>query len=306
MSKYHEPMLLHPSRLFSSVGTCGTNASEDVKNIQKMMLDAGYQQATGRHLRINGQCGQQTIEAIRWYQRLLNMHPSGLVHPVDSAFMVALENAAPGWRPRHQHGPLRVMEGQITFDAEGADYVTAVAPFRQHRTPYFSRILHWPTDVSSGVTLGRGYDMGNRSTGEVFAALRGAGLEEYKARLCSRAAGLKGRLAGEFVKVYGPLVGEITHQQQIRLFEIAYREKLEYTRSVYSRVSRRIPDAPAWQSFEQRIRDVLVDIFFQGVENAEVLFRAAIKGKSALIELIRASSIYMSYESNRKRLRYLK
>ena len=148
--------------------------------------------------------------------------------------------------------------------------------------------------------------MGNRSTGEVFATLRGAGLEEYKASLCSRAAGLKGRQAGEFVKVYGPLVGEITHQQQVRLFEIAYREKLEYARGVYSRVSRRIPDAPSWQSFEHRIRDVLVDIFFQGVENAEALFRAAIKGKSALIELIQASPVYMSYESNRKRVRYLK
>ncbi|SCC25502.1 hypothetical protein [Kosakonia oryziphila] len=56
----------------------------------------------------------------------------------------------------------------------------------------------------------------------------------------------------------------------------------------------------------KNIQKILVDIFFQGVENAEALFRAAIKGKSALIELVRASSIYMSYESNRKRLRYLK
>lgn len=100
------------------------------------------------------------------------------------------------------------MEGQITFDAEGADYMTAVVPFRQQRTPYFSRILHRPGDISSGVTLGRGYDMGNRSTGEVFATLRGAGLEEYKASLCARAAGLKGKRAGEFVKVYRCLPGD--------------------------------------------------------------------------------------------------
>ncbi|WP_333780869.1 hypothetical protein [Dryocola boscaweniae] len=182
--------------------------------------------------------------------------------------------------------------------------MTAVQPFRQYRTLGFSRILHWPPVGLSEVTLGRGYDMGNRSAGEIYATLRQAELEEYKASLCARAAGLKGKRAGEFVKVYGPLVGEITHQQQIGLFEIAYSEKLAYTKSVYGRVSRRIPDAPSWQSFDQRIKDVLVDIFFQGVENTAALFSAAIKGKQALIIHIQSSTTYMSYEMNR--LRHLK
>ena len=57
--------------------------------------------------------------------------------------------------------------------------------------PYFSRVLHWPGGVS-GVTLGRGYDMGSRSVGSILSTLRQAGLEEYKCVLCSKAAGFKG------------------------------------------------------------------------------------------------------------------
>lgn len=59
-------------------------------------------------------------------------------------------------------------EGQITFDDEGTDYITATEPLRQRRYPNFSRILQWPPTSTSGVTPGRGYDMGNRSTGEIY------------------------------------------------------------------------------------------------------------------------------------------
>ena len=301
----HAPMTLHPDRLFSSVGTCGTNAPAEVKRIQKLISGAGYRQSTGRTLKIDGQCGQGTIEAIRWYQRLLNMSPSGLITPVDTYFIQALSNAlSPHWRPRNTRGALRVYEGQITFDAEGSDYITAVEPFRQHRYPNFSRILHWPGG-RSGVTLGRGYDMRERSTGEIYATLRQAGIEEFKAVICSRAAYLRNHLAAQFVKVYGPLVGEITHEQQIRLFEIVYRIKSGETRYLYSKVAKSLPGAPPWNALDQKIRDVLVDIFYQGVKDAPDLIRAAIKGKNALASHIRNDMNLMRYEDQRKRFRYL-
>lgn len=191
MSTYHTPMLLMPLRLFSSVGTCGTNNPGDVKQLQQLIRDSGYQLATGRYIGVDGQCGQATIEAIKWYQQLLNMFPTGLVHPLDSSFMTAQMDSGPHWRPRHTQGPLKVREGQLTFDTEGVDYITAVEPFRQHDTRYFSRVLHWPGGVS-GVTLGRGYDMGQRSRGEIHATLCQADIEDFKASLCSRAAGLTG------------------------------------------------------------------------------------------------------------------
>lgn len=301
-----DPMILHAERLISSVGACGKNTPTDVKKIQKMITGAGYQQATGRTLKVSGQCDQATIEAIFWYQRLLNMSPTGLITPVDTFFIQAMENAlSPHWRPRHSHGPLHVHEGQITFDAEGVDYITAVVPFRQYRYPNFSRILHWPPTNSSGVTLGRGYDMGNRSTGEIFSTLRQATIEEYKAVICSKASSLKGRHAEQFVRVYGPLVGEITHIQQIRLFEIVYRVKREEARNLYGRVAKNIFSSPAWEQLEPKIRDVIIDIFYQGAHNVRALFQAAISGKPALISHIKNSPTYMTYEPHRNRIRYL-
>ena len=49
---------------------------------------------------------------------------------------------------------LIVESGQVTFDAEGNDIESS---------RYFSRVIHWPGNTESGVTIGRGYDMGNRT-----------------------------------------------------------------------------------------------------------------------------------------------
>ena len=256
-------------RLKGTGGNCGTNNSDDVKAIQKMIIGAGYAFSTGRTLSVNGVCSSQTREAIIWYQRLLRLSPTGLIHPTDSFFIQALENAYSQRRgPKHLSGSLRVSEGQMTFDAEGLDYITAVVPFRQQHYSSFSRILHWPSTFSSGVTLGRGYDMGNRTSGEIFSTLRQAGIEEYKAVICSKASYLKGRQAEEFVKVHGYLIGEITHSQQIKLFEMVYREKINYAKGVYSRNSRRVVNPRAWYQVDEKIRDVFVDTLYQGNKSA--------------------------------------
>ncbi len=94
---FHEPQVL---RLQSSVGICGVNYADDVKALQVMMMEAGYQAATGRALKADGQCNNETNEAIIWYQRLLTMSSSGLVQPTDQWFIQALKNASqPMWRP---------------------------------------------------------------------------------------------------------------------------------------------------------------------------------------------------------------
>ncbi|PNF12650.1 hypothetical protein A6J71_21935 [Enterobacter cancerogenus] len=122
--------------------------------------------------------------------------------------------------------------------------------------------------------------MGNRSSGEIFSTLRQAGIEEYKAVICSKASHLKGRQAGQFVKVYGPLIGEITHTQQIRLFEIVYREKFNYARGVYSRNSRHVHDALIWYKIDKEIRDVFVDTIYQGNRTAPEMVKIMAQGGS--------------------------
>lgn len=298
-------------RLTDSVGTCGTNNPDDVKLLQKMIIHAGYNDISKHAVRANGRCDKETEYAILWLQRLQNMSPSGLLHPMETWFFKMFSNAiTPGWRPQHTVGPLHVREGQITFDAEGEDYITAVAPFRQpQRMPNFSRILHWP-GKASGVTLGRGYDMKHRSAGQIQVEMRSAGIEEYKAIICSKAAHLYGREAAIFVRDYGPLVGEITHFQQVRLFEAIYPDYLklaEYYYKTYTSGQVIIINATPWININKKIKDVFVDIAFQGVDNIKTLTACVAKNnKSKLIEFITASSFYMSYEANRKRINYLK
>lgn len=299
---YHSPRVY---RLKGTVGNCGSNNSEDVKAIQKMINSAGYQHATGRTVRVNGTCDRETEQAIIWYQHLLTLSPTGIVHPADSSFMQAMENVhSPGWRPRHTSGSLRVTQGQVTFDSEGIDYITAVEPFRQQSYPSFSRILHWPPVFSSGVTIGRGYDMGSRSSGEIYSTLRQAGIEEYKAVICSKASHLRGRQAGQFVKVYGPLVGEITHSQQIRLFDIVYREKLNYAKGVYSRNSHHVPAALTWSKIDSIIRDVFVDTIYQGNRTAPDMVKIMASGgnRSEIIKYLNNDPV-LSRDRRRNEIR---
>ncbi|WP_297199345.1 peptidoglycan-binding protein [uncultured Pluralibacter sp.] len=274
---YHGP---HVYRITGTIGACGINAADDVKTMQIMINGAGYRAATGRQVPVDGRCGPETTAAIQWYQRLLRMSPNGLVQPTDTHFIAAMAQASQVDRSRPRTGgPLVVSQGQVTFDAEGVDYLTAAVPFRQTRMPYFSRVLHFPGSYS-GVTLGRGYDMKMRSPGQIFAALREAGIEEYKAALASRAAGLQGRQAAQFVAVYGPLLGEITHAQQIRLFELTYRDIVNYSRGVYQRKTRSVASPLAWHSIDPAIKEVFIDTLFQGNNTAGTLSRLIANGGS--------------------------
>ncbi|MEX2642221.1 MAG: hypothetical protein WD270_02125, partial [Acetobacterales bacterium] len=78
--------------------------------------------------------------------------------------------------------------GRLTFDAEG-----------QEGGPWHSRRLHVPS-ASSGLTVGRGYDMKRRSREMVRDDLREAGVDPAVAALLSQAAGMQGERAEEFIE----------------------------------------------------------------------------------------------------------
>lgn len=86
------------------------------------------------------------------------------------------------------HPDLTVSFGQTTFNAEG----------QETRGIFFSRAIHWPGGAS-GVTIGRGYDMGQRTRLQVISELQHAGMSESDARFLGGAAGLRGENARRFV-----------------------------------------------------------------------------------------------------------
>ncbi|WP_233631348.1 MULTISPECIES: peptidoglycan-binding protein [unclassified Kosakonia] len=235
------------------------------------------------------------------------MKPTGMIHPGDVWLQEAISNVVlQPWRKKIGPVQLTVPEGQVTFDAEGNDYIFPdYAPKKAPKNPYyFSRILHWPGDVS-GVTIGRGYDMKLRTAGEIFTTLRRLGIEEYRAVLASNAAYLSGRQAKLFVDTTWKIFGEISYFQQIELFKASYLEKKNYAKHFYVKRAKDYPHAPSWEQLELRIRDVVVDIFFQGIRHPASLIDAAIEGRVSLISFIRGNAALMRYESSRHRIRYL-
>ena len=103
--------------------------------------------------------------------------------------------------------------GQLTFDAEG----------QEQRNRYFSRSPHVP-GPASGITIGRGYDLGLRSASEIIADLTAAGIDRAVAERFGEGRGYKGQKARNFIKQLQLDQIEITPRQQHALFLITYKE----------------------------------------------------------------------------------
>lgn len=143
--------------------------------------------------------------------------------------------------------------GRLTFEAEG-----------QEGGRYHSRRLHVPGETS-GLSLGRGYDMKRRTAGEVRRQLRAAGVSPAMAELLAGAAGLRGGEARDFIAAHGLEDFEIDGETQRRLFEIVYAEIVADTRRLSTK-----PDVTAaygptdWARLHPVIAEVLVDLRYRG------------------------------------------
>tara|TARA_R100001377_G_C3192495_1_gene111176 strand:+ start:343 stop:558 length:216 start_codon:yes stop_codon:yes gene_type:complete len=58
-------------------------------------------------------------------------------------------------------------------------------------SPFFSRVIHWPGNDLSGVTLGSDYDMRSRSESEIYNHMKNAGINHDQATKISQAHGKK-------------------------------------------------------------------------------------------------------------------
>ena len=191
-----------------------------------------------------------------------------------------------------------IKEGQITFDAEGNNIPTS---------PYFSRVIHWPGNDLSGVTLGRGYDMGSRTESEIYNHMKNAGIEHDQATKISQAFGKKGAAAQQFVRVNKASIGEITVEQEIILFNTIYPDYVERAIKNYNYWTSSKPNRVEWNALDQAIRDVLVDFVYQGFTKGPNPMKAGMKNdKEELIRYIENTPAISQYEPGRNRARYLR
>ncbi len=113
---------------------------------------------------------------------------------------------------------LTITSGALTRLGEGNDAQT--------------KYIHWPNTAASGVTLGKGYDIGNRTTQQVKDELTAAGMGLDQATKISAGAGLKASDAEDFVSEHKTEIGEIAKDVQSKLLDrlmVEYGEKAKST-----------------------------------------------------------------------------
>jgi len=150
---------------------------------------------------------------------------------------------------------LKPSRGIVTFESEGVE---------QPGSKFHSRVFHVPT-ASSGLTIGRGYDMKMKSKTKIAADLSAAGVAPADAKTISAAAGLQGAAAKAFVARNGLSDFSISQDTQVKLFDISYREE----EAVVKRISAKADCVKAfgavdWDKAHPAIRDIFVDLKFRG------------------------------------------
>ena len=152
--------------------------------------------------------------------------------------------------PPQQTGPAR---GRVTWDSEGTE-----------GGRYHSRKLHVPSD-SSGLTIGRGYDMKTKSAQQIIRDLTAAGVPLPDARVLSRASGLSGAAARRFITDNNLANFEITQAAQLLLFDISYQaEAAEARRLATKQDVVALYGATNWDGLHPAIQEMLVDLKFRG------------------------------------------
>lgn len=153
--------------------------------------------------------------------------------------------------PGSTDDPFKVPHGQITFDSEGTE-----------GGPYHSRTPSVPTGTS-GLTIGRGYDMKEKSKAQIKKDLMAAGLSEADAELYAGGAGLSGAAAKKYIADH-KLV-EITPQQQKALFAISYASAEADVKRICEKADVvKAYGATDWDKLNPAIKDLLVDLRYRG------------------------------------------
>ena len=148
---------------------------------------------------------------------------------------------------------MTITKGLLTFDAEGMEGGV-----------FHSRKLHVPSD-SSGLTIGRGYDMKEKSSQKIETDLNLAGVANRRAIILGRASKLSGNQARQFIVDQSLEEFEISIETQEKLFNISYNEMSADVQRICNK-----PDCIKaygevnWNNLNAAIKEVIVDLRYRG------------------------------------------
>ena len=148
---------------------------------------------------------------------------------------------------------MAITKGLLTYEAEGME-----------GGPYHSRKLHVPSN-SSGLTIGRGYDMKEKTSETIEADLTEAGVENGDAKLQPGAAKLSGDLAKQFIVNNNLQDFEISMDTQEILFNASYEKmSADVKRRCNKADCVKIYGKVEWDELNVAIKEVLVDLRYRG------------------------------------------
>jgi hypothetical protein len=185
----------------------------------------------------------------------------------------------------------QVPAGQLTFDCEG-----------QEGGRWHTRTPHVPSDTS-GLTIGRGYDMKFRTPEQIIKELTAAGLKPEDAKLYAGAA----KLYGESARAY---------MQKTKLPEITPGQQKALFIQIYAVYAKRVQALCEGEEYTKRfgkcdyaklhpvIQDLLVDLHYRGdyvrKTKVERVQSTAVKNDlSAMAELLADQEFWKDVPKNR-------
>ncbi|OLS59729.1 hypothetical protein PSEMO_54010 [Pseudomonas putida] len=213
-------------------------------------LDKVFGHTTSAPL-LNWLAEKQRIKELSWWEevsaglRFLENTSIYFLHPLALLGQFMVDDNDLRW--------LKVPHGQLTFDVEGNDIETS---------KYFSRVVHWPGGAS-GITIGRGYDMGQRPDPE--SDLKMVGIKEPLLSWLIGAKGLKG-ISARYYYDSAPQVikkQKISRKQQYALFVPVY-ESMKSDVLRISQKNQKYYGALDWESTDKRAQDLIIDLIYRG------------------------------------------
>ncbi|MED5524960.1 hypothetical protein [Gallaecimonas pentaromativorans] len=234
-----------------SVGTRGRNNGLDVLMI-KSLLNAYARRNKLTELAMNETVDDACLTLIAVFQtKVVKMaKPDSLVSANAGTFKQMVAYLKAGFSVAAITKPT---EGALTWDAEGNE-----------GGYYHSRVFHVPS-ASSGLTIGRGYDMRDKTTATIVSDLTTAGIDTVKANLIGKAATKKGKTAEQFVYSNDLLDFEITAPQQLSLFKKTYQFMLDDVKRISAGASQvKHYGTVDWDKTPQTVIDLLVDLRYRG------------------------------------------
>jgi hypothetical protein len=203
---------------------------------------------------------ESLFERGSWLMNLIN--PAQLFTPAAEASSLDLGleqlSAVPTGLPNESTITAGVIErGRATFEAEGNE-----------GGPFQSRKPHVPGKglggcENSGVTIGRGFDVGQFQRREVRSILNAAGFDPQFINSVMPFVGVKGTAAQAMLDCNPPR--EITPEEQVRLFNVVYSMLEADTERLCTKDDvREKYGAVDWNALPEQVKKYLIDLRFRG------------------------------------------